>query len=140
MRCLTVRQPWASLIISGAKRVENRTWTTNYRGPLAIHAGANRDVTGAVKWLTENELPAPSDPPYGAILGVVNLIDVIRSDDAEGLARHGLTADKFVEGPFCWVLSNPRPLEAPLPYTGQLGLFSLPAEVVLPGDTQRRLL
>ena len=37
-RALTVKQPWASLLVAGIKTVENRTWTTKYRGPLAIHA------------------------------------------------------------------------------------------------------
>ena len=43
MRKLTIRQPWASLIICGEKDVENRTWTTRYRGELAIHAGHRFD-------------------------------------------------------------------------------------------------
>lgn len=39
MRALTLHQPWASLIAVGAKSIETRSWRTNYRGPLAIHAG-----------------------------------------------------------------------------------------------------
>ena len=39
MKALTVRQPWASLIAVGAKRVETRSWPTAYRGPRAIHVG-----------------------------------------------------------------------------------------------------
>jgi hypothetical protein len=39
MKTLTVRQPWASLIVTGAKDVENRSWPTSYRGTLLIHAG-----------------------------------------------------------------------------------------------------
>lgn len=39
MRTLTVKQPWASLIVMGIKDVENRTWTTPYRGRILIHAG-----------------------------------------------------------------------------------------------------
>ncbi len=44
MRALTIRQPWAWAITCGLKRVENRTWSTNYRGPLLIHAGKTVDV------------------------------------------------------------------------------------------------
>jgi hypothetical protein len=47
MRALTVRQPWAWAIAQGIKTVENRTWTTKYRGLLAIHAGMNFDAAGA---------------------------------------------------------------------------------------------
>jgi hypothetical protein len=39
MRALSIRQPWAWLIVHGFKPVENRDWATDYRGPLAIHAG-----------------------------------------------------------------------------------------------------
>ncbi len=46
MKCLSVRQPWASLIIRGTKDVENRTWDTDYRGRLAIHASKRRETEG----------------------------------------------------------------------------------------------
>ncbi|HHY88739.1 MAG TPA: ASCH domain-containing protein, partial [Chloroflexi bacterium] len=45
MKALSVRQPWAWLIAQGYKTVENRTWATNYRGPLLIHAGKKPDLT-----------------------------------------------------------------------------------------------
>lgn len=41
MRCLTLTQPWASLIAFGAKHIETRNWSTSYRGPLAIHAAVS---------------------------------------------------------------------------------------------------
>ena len=43
MKALTLYQPWATLIAIGAKKIETRSWGTNYRGPLAIHAGKNRE-------------------------------------------------------------------------------------------------
>ena len=50
--CLSVRQPWASLIVSGFKSVENRSWKTDYRGTIAIHAsGTYRDMTQEVDFL-----------------------------------------------------------------------------------------
>jgi hypothetical protein len=42
VKCLTVCQPWAWAIVHGRKHVENRTWATDYRGPLLIHAGGSR--------------------------------------------------------------------------------------------------
>lgn len=42
MKALTVHQPWATLIAIGAKRLETRSWSTSYRGPLAIHAAKSR--------------------------------------------------------------------------------------------------
>ena len=41
MKCLTIKQPWASLIIDGYKKYEFRSWKTNYRGKIFIHAGKN---------------------------------------------------------------------------------------------------
>ena len=38
MKALSLTQPWASLVVIGAKCYETRSWATNYRGPLAIHA------------------------------------------------------------------------------------------------------
>jgi hypothetical protein len=43
---LSIRQPWASLIVAGLKPVENRSWRVRYRGPLLIHAGQRVDVDG----------------------------------------------------------------------------------------------
>jgi hypothetical protein len=43
MKELSIRQPWAWLIIAGHKDVENRSWTTTYRGPLLIHAARRPD-------------------------------------------------------------------------------------------------
>jgi hypothetical protein len=48
MKAITLYQPWATLVAMGKKRIETRSWSTNYRGPLAIHAGKNRMyITGA---------------------------------------------------------------------------------------------
>ena len=42
MKALTLHQPWATLVAVGEKRIETRSWSTDYRGPLAIHAGKAR--------------------------------------------------------------------------------------------------
>jgi hypothetical protein len=39
MRIITIKQPWAHLIVAGTKNIENRNWPTNYRGPVLVHAG-----------------------------------------------------------------------------------------------------
>jgi activating signal cointegrator 1 len=50
MKAITLTQPWATLVAIGAKRIETRSWPTNYRGPLAIHA-----AKGFPKWAKENQ-------------------------------------------------------------------------------------
>ncbi len=122
MRALVVKQPWAWAIMDGRKRIENRSWTTRYRGPVAIIAGASRSsLSSATQFLSGLGIERPADLPFGCILGVVNLVDVIRPSQSSG---------PFAEGPWCWVLENPIKLERPVPFRGQLGLFRLPTEAL----------
>lgn len=52
MKALTLWQPWASLVALGAKRIETRSWSTTYRGPLAIHAAARKpEVPNEDGWI-----------------------------------------------------------------------------------------
>ena len=74
MKVLTIKQPWATLIIQGDKRFEFRSWKTKYRGELLIHAGKGIDKE-AVKRL---EKYLPKELPIGKILGKVTLVDCIK--------------------------------------------------------------
>lgn len=53
MRAITLTQPWATLVAIGAKKIETRSWSTSYRGPLLIHAGAGLGPVGGVSGLQE---------------------------------------------------------------------------------------
>ncbi len=91
MKFLTIRQPRASLISLGVKRIETRSWSTSFRGPLAIHAGKaqpSRDLVRMGQWLTRWDYGegryAMSDGlgkwvalPLGAVVAVCDLIDVV---------------------------------------------------------------
>ncbi len=114
MKGLTVIQPWAWLIMHGPKRIENRTWRTAYRGPVLIHAGKSRSLLELAP-----SMPPPSAYTLGALLGVVELVDVVRATDPRA------AGNPFAEGPWCWLLANPRPLSDPIPYTGERGLFDV---------------
>ncbi len=77
MKTLSVRQPYAWLLVNGIKDVENRTWNTPYRGPLLIHASAKAMTRDDWDWLREvcgdYEIPVP-DPAaihLGAIIGAI---------------------------------------------------------------------
>jgi activating signal cointegrator 1 len=118
MKALTILQPWAEMIARGVKRVENRTWRTKYRGPLAIHAGKS------LAWM-ENEDPAtwpgrygvempPADElTFGAIIAIAELVDCVRVEDLPADLRGHL----FAAGPWCWVLDGARRIE-PVPCKG----------------------
>jgi hypothetical protein len=115
IRCLAVRQPWAWGLVSGVKDIENRSWSTEYRGPIAILASANKTL---VSLLTKSSgLPALGSP-FGAIVGVVDLIDVVPLSQE-------LEANPWAWGPQCWRVANARAFPEPIPYKGKLNLFAL---------------
>lgn len=125
MKCLTIKQPWASAIISGHKRFENRSWRTEYRGPLLIHAGLRVDRRAEVSEVfAQAGIDLPVSPPTGVILGVVDLVAV------HDISESSLSGDPWAFGPFCWELANPRPLAESIPWRGRLGLFDVPQDTL----------
>ena len=127
---MTVSQPYASLIADGLKWVENRTWGTQYRGWLAIHAGKTSRYLDRL---------ALSGYPTGVVVAVANLVSCIniagprRMDRATVLAD-GVTVDdvlthEHTEGPWCWVLRDVRALREPLGCRGAQGLWDVSAEL-----------
>lgn len=117
---LSICQPWPWMILAGHKRIENRTWPTNYRGPLLIHASKSRKWMHAAAGLRQNgfRLPADDRLKYGAIVGVVELVDVV-----EYAGREDLQDDPFASGPLCWVLANARRFRTPFPARGNASLW-----------------
>lgn len=169
MRALTVQQPWAWAIVHGGKTVENRTQAWGYRGPLAIHAGMRVSQRGVDHDLLRPDWASgrgyvstidstaqlaykavghngPEDParlaavmPLGAVIGVVDLVDVHTADwcwEPEGLCspwaessyveHGGDVRDRLVH----LVLENPRPLDTPIPAKGRLGLWTPDADLL----------
>ncbi|OQA44951.1 MAG: ASCH domain protein [Chloroflexi bacterium ADurb.Bin325] len=128
MKALSIRQPWADLIIQGRKTLELRTWTVRYRGPLAIHASQTVEREACLAHGLDPDLVTT-----GAAIGVVDLVE-IRELDAESYAAR--RSEHLAEGAwgggtlYGWRLANPRPLPEPAPMRGRMGLF----EATLPGD------
>ncbi len=77
MKAITVKQPFASMIAAGIKEYEFRTWKTNYRGEILIHAGMGRDRDALQKYASYG-----LDCPGGYIIAKAYLSDCIRVDDA----------------------------------------------------------
>lgn len=139
MRALTVRQPWASLIALGVKRIETRSWDTQYRGPLAIHAAnaiplrlgrhatygpydVERDRAGLL--LRGGDLPWPYRLPNGAIVAVVDLFQTRQTASAEHKPNTLERALGWHEsGWYAWSLSSVSPLD-PITATGRPGLWN----------------
>lgn len=105
---LTIRQPWASLIVDGVKDVENRTWRTRYRGLMLVHAGSGRDAEGI---RTYGHLVKDLTP--GAILGLVHLDDIVENDPSPWA----------LPGNLHWKLSRAERFDEPKFCSGKLGLW-----------------
>lgn len=120
MRAISIMPPWSWAIANGIKKVENRTWSTSYRGPLLIHASLtyfedNWDrIEAAAPGVT-----VPLELDAGGIVGICDLVDVVTE-------RPG---DPFFCGPYGFVLANARPLKF-VEWRGALGLWRPPADLV----------
>ncbi len=146
MKCLTVMQPWATLLVTGAKRFETRSWRTAYRGRVAIHAG--RMFPEEARALCRQEpfrsalllagYRHPADLPVRAVLGTVELTDCLPAAEVGHLLPSGCAELRFGDfrpGRWVWRVRAPQPLARPLPLIGRLGLYEIPAlipELVAP--------
>ena len=122
MKALSVHQPWAWAILHAGKCIENRTWATRHRGPLLIHASkskASYKAQAGIDWIAGYgvELPEWDSLATGAIVGVIEVLDCVRASEAP--------TSPWVEGPWCWVLANPRTLAVPVPYRGSQMFFEV---------------
>jgi hypothetical protein len=116
---ISIRQPWAELILSGRKTIEIRSWSTEHHGLLWVHTG--------LKGIPELESEMGfSDLFKGGYIGSVVLDTVIPLDRHrwEVLdSRHLCSRGDYVPGQYGWVLSSPYKFEQPIPGPGQRGLF-----------------
>jgi hypothetical protein len=90
VKALSIRQPWAWLIVAGYKDVENRKWSTSFRGRIYIHAGKTLDSAGltSITSGTMNITQAVRDAVchsswiLGAIIGEAEIVDCITQSDS----------------------------------------------------------
>ncbi len=134
MKTLSLQQPWAMLVVLGAKRYETRSWQTSYRGPLAIHA-SSRLLPDALALCAAEPFrslfrqagyPDGRGLPTGAVVGVVDLLDCRRVEEVRDLDAVERAVGDFRPGRWAWRLARPRRLLFPVPYRGRLGVFDGP--------------
>jgi hypothetical protein len=130
MKALTLHQPWATLIAIGAKTMETRSWSTPYRGPLAIHAA--KYLTEDAGWLIKEPVSGKpyrdalsaagfrifGDLPRGAIVATCQLVDCLPTER--------VTPEDFGDytpGRWAWVLRDVQPLAEPVVTRGYQGLW-----------------
>jgi activating signal cointegrator 1 len=151
MKVLSLLQPWASLVVMGAKQIETRSWNTKYRGPLLIHA--SKKYTGAQKSLAVDfnvnhgaGLGFTEDLPVGLIIGSVNLIETFPTEKAwsgtggigwkinnkvvvdNDLRMMNITKAEeaygdYSPGRYGWMLSDPVQFTKGVPVNGKLGIW-----------------
>lgn len=124
MKALSIRQPWAWLIAHGYKPVENRTWKTNYRGPILLHAsqGMTRfeyeEAAAVAIDAGVTNLPAFESLERGGFVGAVDVVDCVESHQSP-----------FFFGPYGFQLANAKPIPF-VPFKGKLGFFEVTDEQV----------
>ena len=131
LKALSLLQPWATLVVIGAKTIETRSWSTAYRGTLMIHASKGKSGAAiAAEPLFKKYIPNFHELPFGAIIGEVTLKDVVRISELllppELIARLTLEERAFgaySEGRFAWLLEDAVVYDEPIPAKGALGLW-----------------
>lgn len=149
MKAITILQPWASLIACGAKKIETRSWPTNYRGPIAIHAGKGKKYYGLEhqepfltaledQILISEDIGGPveaeyedvrSDLPYSAVIAIAELVDcqemtmekIVAWRDIYG--KNEVAFGDFEPGRYAWILDNVRPIR-PVSARGQQRIWN----------------
>jgi ASCH domain len=114
MRVLSVRQPFADLIVSGCKPIENRSWRTPYRGPLLIHAASVMHDIPLREIERRYRVHVATHLPLGGIVGAAFLIDCVSDHNS-----------RWFDGPFGFVLAGAIPC-AFVALAGKQGFFNVP--------------
>lgn len=153
MKALSLTQPWATLIVTGAKRVETRSWPTKHRGWIAIHASkswsaSDRDfaecqmvrdvlVKAGVRYVGPHDHGARryryvDGLPLGSIVGFAYVEDC---HPTEAISRFGLSEQErafgnYDDGRFGWFFREAGQLTVPVPCRGALGLWTVPDNVL----------
>jgi len=126
MKCLSVCQPFAELIVQGKKTIELRKWNTKFRGEFLVHAPQKIRLDECKRLKIQSEMTV------GAIIGKVELIDVreyeniaqIKIDSKKHLASNDESGNKYG-----FILQNPKQLRVPIPCNGQLNFFEFKPEL-----------
>ena len=123
MKTLTIKEPWATLIVDGYKKYEFRSWKTNYRGKILIHAGMSLESDNLKRFKNYNLTCSK-----GAIIGEADLVDCIKVD--EEFINELRKIDSVVYAlsnhseNYAWKLENVIKYDNPIYVKGKLGLWN----------------
>ena len=122
MKCLSICQPFAELIIQNKKTIELRKWNTNFRGEFLVHAPIK------IRKEDYKKLKIKENLTTGAIIGKVELYDVKKYESLKEIQEdknQHFSTKNFQKKTFGFILKNSKPLRIPIPWKGQLGFFDV---------------
>jgi hypothetical protein len=139
--CLSMHQPWASLLIEGFKRFEGREWDSDFRGVLWIHATSKKPDQDLIDSV-ENECRQlyckdgksslkhnfPQKYPTSCLLGCVDVVDVVKRETYVKLIPHEL--QERTDSKFLFICKNPKKLEIPIKMPGQPNIYKLDESIL----------
>lgn len=138
--CLTMHQPWASLLVHGIKRIEGRSWPAPIRGRLWIHAASKVPEEATIKAMEDfyreiyavngvTDIKFPEHYPVSRLIGCVEVVGCLRCEELvqwetvpEGARLEGQTD-------FCWLCEQPKKLLVPFEMRGYQGVYNLEKKV-----------
>jgi len=138
-KALSIRAPWWWFILHAGKDIENRDWSTNFRGTVYVHASKWWSLSGVIDDTAEaeacydlkGEKHKGVEVTYrqmrdlgGCIVGQVDIVDCVQ-------LPHPKAASPWFFGDYGFVLANPVAFAHPVPCKGALGFFTVPPEVLL---------
>ena len=122
MKVITLKQPWATLVAEGIKEYEFRSWKTNYRGKLLIHAGAGIDKEEMKKFEHLN-----LEYPSKRIIAEVELVDCLFLDESLNkkiIEENNIAYGSKVRTGYAWKLKNAKKINLDKEINGKLGLWN----------------
>lgn len=125
MKVLSIKEPWASLIMNGTKKIETRSWKTKYRGEIYIHASLSKaKITNHEVY----ELIKDMNFKYGYIICKCNLVDCIYMTDEyvnDMKTNHyeEYICGHYEVGRYAWIVEDVKVIE-PIEAKGKLGLWN----------------
>jgi len=122
LKCLSISQPFADLIISGKKIIELRKWNTNFRGEFFIHAPIKIRIEDCKRLKINKKLVT------GAIIGKAELYEVKKYNSVKEIKadqKFHLASKNFHGKTFGFMLKNVKSFRIPISCKGKLGFFEI---------------
>ncbi|XP_051129194.1 uncharacterized protein LOC127250082 [Andrographis paniculata] len=141
--CLTMHQPWASLLVYGIKRIEGRSWPAPIRGRLWIHAAGKVPEPETIKAMEDfyreiyatngiTDITFPEHYPVSRLLGCVDVVGCVTCDEL--VSWEDVPSSVRLEGQtaLCWLCEKPQKLIVPFEMRGYQGVYNLERKIYEP--------